>query len=238
MVDITSVVKIREQTSVSLGDDGSHWNWNSSSHPLKSTDFTEDRQNQPSPQLQHKRAPDNTTIYLKTTANLEQDKVKENHKKHVVIKLLKAKAKKKFLEAARQKQLITYRSTSIQMPMDFSWREMRPEDRNSMSKCWKAKRLNLEFYTQQKDPPGRKAKQKHSQMKNKTWRMLPSDLLQKNVKESFKMKKNDTIRKLGISGMKNTKFFKTCMTIESKSCNIVWWGFQYRKMWMDMAAIP
>ena len=70
--------------------------------------------------------PDNTTIYWKIKANLKQDKVKEDHKMHiVVIKLLKAKMKEKLLEAAREKHLI--RSTSIQTPMDVSQREM--EDR-------------------------------------------------------------------------------------------------------------
>lgn len=114
--------------------------------------------------------PDNTTIYLKTTASWNRIKSKEITKS-TLIKLLEAKMKEKFLEGARRKQLITWRSPSIQMPMDFSWREMRPEDRNSMSKCWKGKRLNPEFYIQQKDPPGMKAEQKHSQMKDKTWRV-------------------------------------------------------------------
>lgn len=62
-------------------------------------------------------------------------------------------------------------------------------------------------------------------------------------KKFFGWKRNDTRRNLETSGMKEEqqkqyldeyarlcfplKFFKICVTVQSKSYNIVWWGFQY-----------
>ena len=49
-----------------------------------------------------------------------QDKSKEKHAKHILIKLPKTKYKEKILKAAREKQQITYKGIPIRLTVDLS----------------------------------------------------------------------------------------------------------------------
>ena len=54
-------------------------------------------------------------------------KPKKHTPRHIIIKMSKVKDKERFLKAAREKQLVTYKRTPIRLPADFSAETYRPE---------------------------------------------------------------------------------------------------------------
>ena len=49
-----------------------------------------------------------------------QDKPKEKHTKHILIKLTKTKHKERILKAAREKQQVTYKGSPVCLTADLS----------------------------------------------------------------------------------------------------------------------
>ena len=62
----------------------------------------------------------NSQFCPRGTKNPIQDKPKEKHTRHILIKLTKTKHKERILKAAREKQQVTYKGNPICLTADLS----------------------------------------------------------------------------------------------------------------------